>query len=147
MKTFLLVLTVVLSACNSNKSTSELFLVNGKAIRGYDAVAFHSQQKAVKGNDSYTYNWKGADWLFVNQENADSFKANPEKYAPQYGGYCAYGTAEGHKAPTDIDTWTVYNKKLYFNYNREVQQLWKKDQEALINKADKLWPTVKDDEF
>lgn len=147
MKTLFIVLAIALAACTSNKSGPEIFSVDGKAIRGYDAVAFRSQQQAVKGNNAYTYNWKGADWLFASQANVDSFKTNPEKYAPQYGGYCAYGTADGHKAPTDTDTWTIYNDKLYFNYNKEVQQSWKKDQDALINKADKLWPTVKDDEF
>lgn len=147
MKAFIFAFAVILAACSPDKKSSEIFSVDGKAIRGYDPVAFHSQSKAVPGNKEYAYHWKDTDWLFESTTNRDSFETNPEKYAPQYGGYCAYGTAEGHKAPTDTDTWTIYDGKLYFNYNKEVQQIWKKDQAGFINKADKLWPTVKDDEF
>lgn len=147
MKAFIFAFAVVLAACSSDKKTSEIFSVDGQAIRGFDAVAFHSQSKAVQGSKEYAYRWKDSEWLFENKANRDSFQTKPERYAPQYGGYCAYGTAEGHKAPTDTDTWTIYDGKLYFNYNKEVQQLWKKDQGTFIKKADKLWPTVKDDEF
>jgi predicted lipoprotein len=71
------------------------------------------------------------------------FKANPEKYAPRYGGFCAYGTADGHKAPTSPDAWTIVDGKLYLNYDKSVQSLWKKDQQGYIQKADKNWPEVK----
>ena len=74
------------------------------------------------------------------------FKQNPQKYAPQYGGYCAYGTSQAHKAPTETDTWSIVNDKLYFNYNKKVQALWLKDQPALIKKADTNWPEIKDKE-
>ena len=134
-------------SCSSKKSNSEIFIVDGKAIRGYDAVAFHLDQKAIPGTKTYTYQWKGADWQFANQQHLDSFKLHPDKYAPQYGGYCAFGVADSHKAPTETGTWTVKDGKLYFNYNDEVKRAWLTDQQAYINKADKLWPTVKDDEF
>ena len=78
------------------------------------------------------------------EENKTTFVSDPEKYAPQYGGYCAFGTAEGHKAPTKIETWSLVNDKLYFNYNKQVQQVWIKNQSELIKKADENWPTVKD---
>lgn len=136
-----------LCACASKNHNAEVFTVNGMAIRGYDAVAFHSDQKAIPGNSVYEYEWNGARWRFANKNHLDSFRADPGKYAPQYGGYCAFGTAEGHKAPTSPETWTISHGKLYFNYNNEVKQLWMKDQQEYINKADKLWPTVKDDEF
>src|SRR5689334_11939831 len=113
-------------SCSHKRENSEIFIVDGKAIRGYDAVAFHKDQKAVPGSDLYKYHWKGADWQFSKQQYLDSFKLDPDKYAPQYGGYCAYGTAEGHKAPTETGTWTIANGKLYFNYNNEVKQLWMK---------------------
>jgi hypothetical protein len=73
------------------------------------------------------------------------FAVDPEKYAPQYGGYCAYGTADGHKAPTETDTWTIDNNKLYFNYNQKVKELWNKDRPGLIKKADEQWPKIKKD--
>ena len=137
----------LLISCSVKQNNSEIFIVDGKAIRGYDAVAFHNEQKAVQGNESFAHDWNGATWQFANASNLNLFKADPGKYAPQYGGYCAYGTAEGHKAPTETETWTISDGKLYFNYNKEVKDLWMKDQDAYIKKADKLWPTVKDDEF
>jgi YHS domain-containing protein len=124
----------------------EVFAPAGKAIKGYDPVAFFKDAKPVKGADSLSYKWKDANWTFSSQQYLDSFKTNPEKYAPQYGGYCAYGTSAGHKAPTETDTWTIVNGKLYFNYNGKVKELWMKDQPALIEKADRQWPVIKDKE-
>lgn len=127
-----------------NAQVSEVFAPQGKALKGYDVVAFHTQQTPVKGNDQFTYQWKGADWNFSNQANLDSFKANPTRFEPQYGGYCAYGTSEGHKAPVDIDTWTLLDGKLYFNYNQQVKKMWTKNQAQLIQKANEQWPLIKD---
>lgn len=122
----------------------EIFATEGKAIRGYDPVAFFTKAAPVKGADSLALDWKGVSWLFSSKENLEAFKTAPEKYAPQYGGYCAYGTAGGHKSPTQTDTWTILNDKLYFNYNLKVKELWSKDRENLILKADKNWPELKD---
>ncbi|HEY5825627.1 MAG TPA: YHS domain-containing (seleno)protein [Cyclobacteriaceae bacterium] len=122
---------------------SELFLVNGEAIRGYDAVSYFKDGKAVKGKKEFSISWNGANWLFASKENKDAFVASPEKYAPQFGGYCAYGTADGHKAPTQPDAWSIVDNKLYLNYNKEVQVIWKKDQKEMIEKANKNWPEVK----
>ena len=144
---WLLIAAITIASCTSKKNTSEIFLTDGNAVRGYDVVAFHTDKKAIPGNKQYAYQWKDATWLFNSEQHLETFKSNPEKYAPQYGGYCAYGTADGHKAPTETDTWTVINGKLYFNYNKEVQQMWKEDTDGYIKKADSLWPTVKDDEF
>jgi YHS domain-containing protein len=123
---------------------SEVFVTGGKAIKGYDPVAFFTQSKPVKGQDSLMYNWKGADWLFSSRMNLESFRGDPEKYAPQYGGYCAFGTSQGHKAPSETDTWSIVNNKLYFNYNMKAKEMWVKDQPGFIEKADKLWPELKD---
>lgn len=131
---------------NLQAQKSAVFVADGAAIRGYDAVAFFKESKPVLGDKKFAYTWNTAEWLFANQENLDAFKASPEKYAPQFGGYCAYGTADGHKAPTEIDTWTVLNDKLYFNYNKKVQEYWKKDQTNLIKKAEKKWELIKDKE-
>lgn len=122
---------------------ASIFSVEGKAIRGYDVVAFFSNHQPVKGNDSINYQWNEANWLFSSMKNKALFIKNPEKYAPQYGGYCAYGTAANHKAPTQIDTWTIVNDKLYFNYNTKVKEIWNKKQDSLIEKANYYWPTLK----
>lgn len=134
------------AACNRTQA-QEVFAPSGKAINGYDPVAFFSESKAVKGTEANTYQWNGATWYFASAENLAAFKSSPEKYAPQYGGYCAYGTADGHKAPTKPETWTIDNGKLYFNYNLNVKKSWDKDRPALIEKANKNWPTVKNEKF
>jgi len=122
----------------------EVFATDGKAINGYDAVAFFKESRPIKGFDSLAYTYKDVQWLFSSRANLEAFQANPAHYVPQYGGYCAYGTAEGHKAPTQADTWTIVNDKLYFNYNMKVKQAWLKNQPALIEKADRQWPVVKE---
>ena len=94
---------------------SATFVQSGKAIRGYDPVAYFTEGKPVQGNEKLVYEWNNANWYFSSQQNLDLFKANPEKYAPQYGGYCAYGLSNGYKAPTDADAWTIDNGKLYLN--------------------------------
>ena len=134
-------MTIVASAIAQR---SEVYTTSDGAIHGYDAVAYLKDSKAVKGDAKFAYTWKDAKWLFSSQQNLDLFKASPDKYAPQYGGYCAYGTSQGHKAPTDPQAWTVVDGKLYLNYNTEVLGMWRKDKPGYIQKADKNWPAIKD---
>jgi YHS domain-containing protein len=122
---------------------SEVFINSGKAIKGYDPVGYFKWNKPVKGADAFIYSWKGANWHFVSHQNLEEFKANPQKYAPQYGGYCAYGLSEGYKAPIDPDAWTIVNNKLYLNYSLKIRDTWNKDRQRRIEVADKNWPTVK----
>lgn len=145
MKLLFSTLVVLLFTIGSTHAqNSEIFAPGGKAIKGYDPVAFFKNAEPIKGKDSISYTWKDAKWLFVNRENMESFKADPERFAPQYGGYCAYGTADGHKAPTQTETWTIIDKKLYFNYSNKVKELWNTDQKRFIEKADKNWIEIKD---
>ena len=106
------------------------------AINGYDTVAYFTQNKPVKGQDSYVYEWKGAKWKFANQANLDLFKGNPEKFAPQYGGYCAYGVANDNLVKVEPENFTVLDGKLYLNYDDSVQKDWNKDRAGYIKKAD-----------
>lgn len=145
-RSFTMILFTCLFSFSGMAQKACVFNTNGTAIHGYDVVAFFTDSNAAKGKPEFVIQWQGADWLFASQEHAAVFSAAPEKYAPQYGGYCAYGTAEGHKAPTEIDTWKIKNGKLYFNYNKKVQELWLKNQQQLIEKADKQWPLMKDTE-
>lgn len=121
----------------------ELFSVSGKAIKGYDPVAYFTKGKAVQGDPKIVYTWRGSNWYFSSAEHLKAFQENPEKYSPQYGGYCAYGMADGHKAPTDNEAWTILNGKLYLNYNLDVQKMWKEKQAEYIITADKNWPELK----
>jgi len=142
MRTLLLVICVL--ACTSLVAQkSEIFTDDSFAIRGYDPVAYFKVNQPVKGNRAYTYKWKNATWLFVSKENADEFAKNPDKYAPQYGGYCAYGCSEGHKATTDPNAWTIVDGKLYLNYNLKVKEYWTKDRYKRIIQADSNWPKIK----
>ncbi|TAH09830.1 MAG: YHS domain protein [Sphingobacteriia bacterium] len=142
-KNLFIALALLFMQIATNAQKASIFSVDGKAIRGYDVVAFFTNHQPVIGNDSINYQWNDANWLFASKENKAAFIKNPEKYAPQYGGYCAYGTAGNHKAPTQIDTWTILNDKLYFNYNTKVKELWNKKQDSLIERANFYWPTLK----
>jgi YHS domain-containing protein len=137
------ILLLLIAVTGHAQTSGEIFSTTDGAIRGYDPVAFFTEEKPVKGTKDFTMEWNGAAWHFVSKKNLDMFKADPEKYAPQYGGYCAYGAAEGHKAPTQTDTWTVLDNKLYFNYNKNVQREWLKDTKGFIEKADANWPNIK----
>jgi YHS domain-containing protein len=125
---------------------SPVFVNNDIAVNGYDVVSYFTEGKPVKGKKTFLYQWHDAYWLFSTKENLDSFSRNPEKYAPQFGGYCAYGISEGHKAPTEPDAWTIADGKLYLNYNTDVRELWKKDMNARIIKANENWEGLKDKE-
>ena len=142
-KIFILLFTILSTASILSAQKAEIFSTNGKAIKGYDVVAFFAESKPSIGFDSLQYQWKETKWLFSTTKNLKLFIENPEKYAPQYGGYCAYGTADNHKAPTQIETWTILNDKLYFNYNLKVKEYWNKKQDSLIQKADINWQTLK----
>ena len=145
MKKMLLSLSVSLLACLSLVAQqSSKFTKSDKAIRGYDPVAYFKESKPVLGSEKLVLKWNNSNWYFSSQRNLDLFKANPEKYAPQYGGYCAYGLSNGYKAPTDADAWTIENGKLYLNYNKEVREMWIREKKERIEKADKNWPGIKD---
>jgi hypothetical protein len=119
-----------------------VFSKNGFAIGGYDVVEYFVSARPVKGDSNIVVQWNNARWIFSKKENAALFTANPQQYAPQYGGYCAYGMSRGYKAPTSEDAWGIVNNKLYFNYNRDVQKTWNKDQPGFIQKADSNWVNV-----
>ena len=112
------------------------------AINGYDTVAYFTVGKPVKGLDSLVHDWSGAKWKFSTQAHLDLFKANPEKYAPQYGGYCAYGVTQGHLVKVEPDQFTVREGKLYLNYDADVQAKWSKDPAGYIKAADSQFPAL-----
>jgi YHS domain-containing protein len=119
------------------------YSADGVAIKGYDPVSYFTEGRAVKGTDGYVFQWSGSQWKFSSQANLDSFKANPEKYAPQYGGWCAYGCSESHKSPTDPNAFTIVNNRLYLNYSIKVKELWIKDTTTRIKSADNYWKSLK----
>ncbi|QDL56840.1 YHS domain protein [Rhodoferax aquaticus] len=106
------------------------------AINGYDSVAYFTNNAPVKGSDSLVWEWKGAKWKFSTAANLELFKANPDKYAPQYGGYCAYGVAKDNLVKVDPEQFTILDGKLYLNYDASVQKEWAKDRAGFIKQAD-----------
>lgn len=131
---------------NVHAQKSAVYMENNIAVNGYDVVAYFTESKPVKGTKNFLYQWQNVYWLFSSKQNLDSFSHNPEKYAPQFGGYCAFGLSEGHKAPTQPDAWTITDGKLYLNYNKDVRELWKKDMNERLIKAEKNWTELKDKE-
>jgi YHS domain-containing protein len=112
------------------------------AISGYDAVAYFTDGKPVKGDARFEFDYQGAKWHFASAANRDAFAADPKRYAPQYGGSCAWAVSEGSTASSDPKLWRIVDGKLYLNYDAGVQKKWELDIAGHIRKADQNWPSV-----
>lgn len=117
-------------------------IVKGVAVGGYDAVAYQAENKATPGSPAITAEYEGVTWRFASEANKALFVTNPARYAPQYGGYCAWAVASGYTAKGDPEAWTVVGDKLYLNYNKSVQKGWEQDIPGNIRKGDANWPKV-----
>ena len=131
----------------------------GTALKGYDAVAYHTVGKPVEGSrrfsyrwrdatwyfagakhrDLFSYRWRDATWYFAGAKHRDLFTADPERYAPAYGGYCAYGMAQGAKIDIDPNAWRIVDGTLYLNVNERVQRTWARDIPGYIARAKRHW--------
>ena len=116
----------------------------GLAIKGYDPVAYFTDAKPVEGSSDFTFEWQGAKWRFANAEHRDAFSEDPGKYAPQFGGYCAWAVSQGYTADIDPEAWKIVDGKLYLNYNKEVRETWEKDAPGNIKKGEENWPKLRD---
>jgi YHS domain-containing protein len=114
----------------------------GLAIGGYDPVAYFTEGRPVEGTSDFTTEWKGATWRFASVAHRDAFVANPDKYAPQYGGYCAWAVAHDKTAAIDPEAWRIVDGKLYLNYSKDIQKQWEQDVPGYIGKADAIWPRL-----
>ena len=119
-----------------------IYAENGIAIDGSDAVAYFDGNGPVAGDAAFALTWQGAEWRFSSAENLAKFEADPESYAPQYGGYCAYAVSKGYTASTDPNAWSLHEGKLYLNYSRPVRLIWSRDIPGNIALADGNWPDV-----
>ncbi len=115
----------------------------GLALKGYDPVAYFTESKPVKGSKDFSFKWMDAVWRFASEGNLAQFKQEPEKYAPQYGGYCAWAVSQGYTADIDPQAWKIIDERLYLNYSLKVQKKWEKDISGFIQKADANWPGLK----
>jgi len=114
------------------------------AVGGYDTVAYFTTGRPVEGDSTLEYDWNGATWRFASAGNLAAFKADPEAYAPQYGGYCAWAVSRGYTAKSDPEAWRIVDGKLYLNYSKDIQERWAQDIPGNISKADANWPRVLD---
>jgi hypothetical protein len=112
------------------------------ALRGYDPVAYFTAGRPVAGSETLTYSWQGTSWRFASEENRAAFIANPARYAPQFGGYCAYAVSQGTTADGDPHQWAVVDGQLFLNNNVLASALWNRDRTENIKAGQQNWPLI-----
>ncbi|MEM9160461.1 MAG: YHS domain-containing (seleno)protein [Verrucomicrobiota bacterium] len=117
----------------------------GVAIEGYDPVAYFTEGKPAKGKKSIELEYNDAEWRFASEENRKAFEADPDKYAPQFGGYCAWAVSEGYTAGIDPDVWNIVEGKLYLNYSKKTRGQWEEDLDDNIADGHKHWARLKNE--
>lgn len=136
----------ILTTVGALAATPELNLSwTGLALRGYDPVAYFTVGEPVKGKRSLSVEHGGGTYRFSSQETRELFLADPDKYLPAYGGYCAYGTAQNTKVDGDPRIWHIVDGRLYLNITRDVDRVWQQDIAGYIAQADRIWPNIKYD--
>jgi YHS domain-containing protein len=124
-------------------AADNVFTQNGVGVSGYDPVAYFADGKALLGSAQFTAEYHGIAYKFASAAHRDAFTADPEKYLPQYGGYCAYAAAKGALAKTDPEAFTVLNGKLYLNFSEDIRQRWLPRSTEFIHAADLNWPQLR----
>jgi YHS domain-containing protein len=112
------------------------------AIAGYDPVAYFEQKRAVHGSTKFHASYRGATWLFANAADQAAFSAHPERFAPAYGGHCAYAAAQKRLVKIEPEAWGIVNGRLFLNYSLEVRDKWQADQARFIRDADAYFGTL-----
>lgn len=115
---------------------------DGVALAGYDTVAYFTVGKAIRGRPEFAVMWRGAIWRFTSGRNLQAFEANPWAYAPQFGGYCAYGMARGHATGTDPLAWHIVDDRLYLIHTPDLLSIWMRAPEDFIHRANANWPSA-----
>ena len=123
-------------------ASAPIYTEEGIAWDGHDPVGYFSNGAPTPGVPEFSFDYKGSKVLFASAENRDMFVADPGKYAPQFGGYCAYAASKGYIAPTVPEAWTIYEGKLYLNFSLRARELWSKDIPGNIAKGNSNWPGI-----
>ena len=141
MKNIKILLLLLIFVSSSAQALDHIYTgyFNNKAVSGYDVISYFDEKKQVKGSSQYQLSYKDANWYFSSQSNLNKFKANPSKYAPQYGGYCSWAMSNNDESPGNAPFWDIYNGKLYLNYDQEVKDKWSLNKDEFIKKADIIW--------
>ena len=122
-------------------ATAPVFSTANGALDGYDPVAYHLDGRALPGDPAITTTWQGATWRFTSDEHRRAFVQDPARYAPAYGGYCAYAIAGEYTANGDPQAFTVHDGRLYLNFDAETRAAWLTERDAKIVAGDRYWPT------
>lgn len=139
-----LVAAAITAGCAVSVAAGTVNDQGGAAIGGYDPVAYFEEGRPVKGSPAHTVEHEGVVFRFSTEARRAAFAADPARYAPRYGGWCAYGMARGYKATIDPTAFTFVEGRLYLNYSEEVQALWRTDIPGHVETADRNWPRVRD---
>ncbi|MBK1660913.1 YHS domain-containing (seleno)protein [Paracraurococcus ruber] len=131
------------ATCAQPPAPAQTYAENGLAIRGTDPVAYFTEGRPVPGRAEFRHDWRGATWLFASAANRDAFAAAPDRYAPAYGGFCAYAVSEGYTAPTDPAAWRIVDGRLFLNYDRSVQRTWEGDIPGRVRRGDANWQRLR----
>ena len=138
-----LALAIVPAAVQMAAAETEVNIVEGYAVHGYDVVAYFKQGKPVAGDSRFTAQHEGVTYRFSSAEHRDAFTSDPASYAPQYGGYCAFGAAMGRKFDGDPNAWAIVDGKLYLNLNKNIQARWKENVPGFVKGANNNWPLIR----
>ena len=129
-------------AAQAGATTPNSYSNEGFAINGIDPIGYFEQEAVIEGKPEFAFDWEDATWIFSSAKNLEMFTADPVKYAPQFGGYCAYAVSRGYTASTDPKAWSIVNEKLYLNFSRPVRLLWRRDIAGNIALGEANWPGV-----
>jgi YHS domain-containing protein len=142
MKTFLIAAALAALAVSVHAGEVVNIDKNGFALQGYDPVAYFTDGKPVKGSPEFTATYKGARYQFASTEHRNMFNQSPAKYEPQFGGFCGYAASINKLAPIEVDKFQVLHDRLILQHNKKAWDLWHKDVEGNLKKADANWPTL-----
>lgn len=123
-------------------ASQTVYQTDAGAIGGYDPVAYFEEGRAVSGSADFSLDWNGATWRFSSARHKALFAAEPERYAPQFGGYCAWAVSQGYTAKTDPEAFSIVDGRLYLNYDQDVRSEWDQDRASLIQAGQGNWPEV-----
>ncbi|MDL5050958.1 YHS domain-containing (seleno)protein [Oscillatoria amoena NRMC-F 0135] len=135
-------LVIALMLFSFKAKSQSVFVTDEGAIRGYDPVAYFLEAAPIKGSPDFTFTWQGATWYFKSAGHRNMFIGDPERYAPQFGGFCSFGVSRNYKVKTEPDAWSIVDGKLYLNYDIQVQKKWLADKHAYIVRAKSNWVTL-----
>lgn len=139
-----LVLLLLMTQAVGAKGLVYTGFFSNTAVGGYDPVSYFTVGKPLKGKEEYRLDYQGARWYFSSAENLNHFEQDPEKFTPQYGGYCAWAVGHGITAKGDPLQWTIHNDKLYLNLDADIKSRWLQEKDHWIEEADRNWPKVLD---